>query len=67
MKAEKQAADHVGDIAAFDVTHDICPALTCPAEQHGDPVFIDRSHLSKAFTLSVVPRIETFLRQLTSS
>jgi peptidoglycan/LPS O-acetylase OafA/YrhL len=67
MKAEAQAADRVGHVLPFDVTHDICPGLICPAELHGDPVFIDRSHLSKAFTLSVVPRIETFLQQLTSS
>jgi peptidoglycan/LPS O-acetylase OafA/YrhL len=67
MHAEAQAASHVGHVLSFDVNHAICPGLTCPAQLKGDPVFIDRSHLSKVFTLSFVPRIETFLHQLTSS
>lgn len=65
FEAEKRGADAVDpNIPVFDLTNELCPDDTCPVVIDGTVVYSDAGHLNQAFTMTKVPEIVTFLKQV---
>ncbi len=65
FQAEKQGADAVDPaIPVLDLTNELCPGDTCPVVIDGVVVYSDEGHLNQDFTMTKVPAVVDFLKQV---
>ncbi len=48
----------------LDVNGDLCDASSCKVVANGTYVYVDTDHLYRAFVLTEVPKVETFITQV---
>jgi len=63
-RAETMVLNGIKDIASFGATDEICNATSCDLRQGSTYVFVDRDHLTAAWTLRHSELVDPFLREL---
>ena len=66
FSAERAAADGLTQIYFLDMDDLICPGKSCPATQHGVPIYRDLNHMTATFTETLAPAMRTRLSALLS-
>ena len=64
IEAERAARESLPPMPTLDINGDLCDATTCPAVIDGTYVYADAGHLSQDYTMTKVPQVSAFLRQL---
>ena len=64
VAALARARAELGGVPTLDLNGDLCDASTCKVEANGTYVYVDVDHLYRAFVLTEVPKVETFITQV---
>jgi hypothetical protein len=56
--------DVVARATIIDITHDFCRDNICEVTKNGKPLFFERSHLSKAGSIGLVPSLSAIFNGL---
>ena len=59
-----RARAELGGVPTLDLNGDLCDASTCKVVANGTYVYVDVDHLYRAFVLTEVPKVETFITQV---